>query len=183
VARSKRQPTPGDMIRSLAVILIPVLIIMAIGTRSLGDHPVTVIDYKPVLAKARAEAPYPVLAPVNLPEQWRATRVSWLKVGDPGLNGAPSGRNQWQLGFLAPNDIYVELVQGDLHPDEMVKAQTRDGLPDGESSVNDTRWQRLVTNDDRTRALVSSTSAVTTIVVGDTSYAALESYAATLRTD
>ena len=169
------------MIRSLLVILVPVLIITAIATRTPDAPPITVIDYQPVLARARAEAPYPVLAPVSLPPDWRPTRVSWLKTGAPGLNGEPSPRNQWELGLLAPNDIYIALTQGDRLAQELIKEETRNGAPDGSSRVNATTWQRLVSGDDRTRSLVSSTPTVTTIVAGDTSYDALESYAATLR--
>lgn len=181
MARTKRQPTAGDMIRSLAVILVPILVITALMTRTPDDHPVNVVDYVPVLAEARREAPYPVLAPANLPVEWRPTRVSWTKAGDTGLNEVRSIRNQWQLGYLTPNDIFIGLTQGDLEPRELIKDQTRDGLPDGESHVNEATWQRLVSADERTRSLVLSTAQVTTIVSGDTSYEALESYAVTLK--
>lgn len=171
------------MIRSLAVILVPILVITAIATRNLDDHPVTVIDYAPVLAQARAEAPYAVLAPTQLPADWRAIRVSWIKQEAPGNKQAPSARNQWQLGYLAPNDIYIALVQGDRLVPELIEEETRGGLPDGSSQVNGATWERRVSADDRTRSLVSATDEVTTIVSGDTDYAALEAYAATLRSD
>src|SRR3954452_24913628 len=93
VARSGRQPTAGDMVRSLAVLLVPVLVITFLRTRTPKDVPVTVVSWEPVLATARAEAPYPVLAPANLPTGWRATSVSWVKLGQPALNGGPSPRN------------------------------------------------------------------------------------------
>jgi hypothetical protein len=168
------------MIRSLAVILLPILVITVLLTRNLDDHPVTVVDWQPVLAVARSQAPYPVLAPVNLPPDWRATTVRWVKVGDPYLNGEPAVRNTWQLGFLAPDDIFIGLNQGDRRSEEFIKDQTREGVADGESTVAGQKWQRLVTEDDRTRSLVLTTPQVTSIVVGDTSYQALESYAGTL---
>jgi hypothetical protein len=169
------------MIRSLAVILVPVLLLTVLLTRNLSDAPVTVVDWQPVLKVARAEAPYPVLAPTNLPPEWRATRVNWVKVGAPFVNGDPAVRNTWQLGFLAPDDIYIDLKQGDARPAEFIKDETRSGLPDGESTIDGTAWKRLVSQDERTRSLVLSAPSVTTVVVGDTSYEALESYAATLR--
>lgn len=169
------------MIRSLAVILLPVLVITFIATRNLDDHPVREIDWRPVLAQARQEAPYPVLAPANLPKEWRPTRVSWVKVGEPYLNGQPAARNTWQLGFLAPDNVYIAVNQGDLRPQDFIADVTRDGLPDGQSVVDAKTWERRVSADDRTRSLVMSTAKVTTIVVGDTSYEALESYTATLR--
>jgi len=169
------------MIRSLAVILVPVLLITFLLTRNLSDAPVTVVDWRPVLTVARAEAPYPVLAPTNLPPDWRATRVNWVKTGDPFVNGDPAVRNTWQLGFLAPNDIYIDLKQGDVRSGEFIKDETRSGLPDGESTVAGAAWKRLISEDERTRSLVLSTPSVTTIVVGDTSYEELDSYAATLK--
>lgn len=168
------------MVRSLAVILVPLIIVTVLFTRYLDDAPVTVVDYQPVLAQARADSPYPVLAPANLPSDWLATRVSWVKVGDPGPNRVPSVRNQWQLGYLAPNDIYIAVAQGDLQPQQLISDQTREGVVDGESQVNDATWKRMVSPDDRTRSLVLASPDVTTIVVGDTSYEALETFAGTL---
>ena len=123
----------------------------------------------------------PVLAPTGLPAEWRATRVTWVKAGEPYLNGAPALRNTWQLGFLAPDDVYISLTQGDLQPEELVKDQSREGKPDGESMVDGKAWQRLITDDGRTRSLVLRGPDVTSLVVGDTTHEALESYAATLR--
>lgn len=169
------------MIRSLAVILLPILVITLLFTRNLGDHPVTVVDWQPVLAQARSQAPYAVLAPTNLPETWRPTQVRWVKAGDPYLNGAPAVRNTWVLGFLAPDDTYIAVNQGDSQLPDMVREDTRAGLPDGRSTIAGTGWDRFLTSDERTRSLVLSTPKVTTVVVGDTSYELLESFAATLR--
>jgi hypothetical protein len=169
------------MIRSLAVILLPVLLLTMLFTRNLESAPVTVVDWRPVLAQAREQSPYPVLAPTNLPPEWRSTQVRWVKQGDPYLDGAAAVRNTWQLGFLAPDDTYVALNQGDARPADFIAAQSRDGLPDGQSSIEGATWQRLRTEDGRTRSLVLGTPQVTTLVVGDTSYEALESFATTLR--
>jgi hypothetical protein len=169
------------MVRSLAVILVPVLVITFIATRNLRDHPVTVVDWRPVLAQARQQAPYPVLAPTDLPKEWRPTRVAWVKLGDPVLNGEPAVRNTWLLGFLDPDDIYIALNQGDLKPAEFISDETRQGLPDGQSVLTSGIWERRISPDERTRSLVMSTPKVTTIVVGDTSYASLESYVGTLK--
>jgi len=169
------------MVRSLAVLLVPVLVITFLLTRTPKDVPVTVVSWEPVLATARAEAPYPVLAPANLPTGWRATSVSWVKLGQPALNGDPSPRNAWQLGFLDPSDTFIGLDQGDLKPAEMVADASRDGVPDGQSMVDGQSWQRRVSPDDRTRSLVLTGPKVTTVVTGDVDYADLEAYAGTLR--
>jgi Protein of unknown function (DUF4245) len=182
VARSStREATAGDMIRSLAVIIIPLLLITFFFTRNLDDHPVTVVDWRPTLAQARAEAPYPVLAPVNLPSTWRPTQVSWVKVGEASYNDAPSPRNAWTLGFLDPSDTYISIYQGDRATQAMVNSATRNGLPDGSSTVIGKTWERMVSPDQRTRSLVLVEPEVTTVVAGDVGYSALEAYVGTLR--
>ena len=168
------------MIRSLAVILIPLVIITVLFTDLPKDAQVAEVDWTPVLATAREEAPFPVLAPTNLPPGWRATRVSWVKEGEPVLNGQASARNQWELGILTSDDLYLALVQGDLRPDDLVEKETRAGRSDGESTVSGQVWERRVSSDDRTYSLVLREAKVTTIVSGDVAYPALEAYASTL---
>ncbi len=113
VARTTRQATAGDLIRSLALIVIPLIVIAVIFTDVPDDHPVKEVDWKPVLATARKQAPFDVLAPTNLPEGWRATRVNWVPLGRPYLNAEASPRNLWQIGFLTPDEVYIDLNQGD----------------------------------------------------------------------
>jgi hypothetical protein len=174
--------SPGDMIRTLAVILIPVVIIAVLFTDLPDDKPVTEVEWQPVLAVARRDAPFPVLAPSNLPEGWRATQAEWVKTGEPFRNAAPSVRNQWALGFLTPDDVFIGLDQGDLRPEDLVEEQTREGRLDGQSIVNGQPWERFLSPDGRTRSLVRREPAVTTVVSGDLAYEALEAYASTLAT-
>jgi len=169
------------MVRSLVVILVPLLIITVLFTRDLEDYPATVVDVAPSLAVARKQAPYAVLAPVNLPAEWRPVRVAWEPVGTPVLNGEPSVRNAWNLGYLNPEDIYIALDQGDRLPEDLVDSATRKGEPDGESTVGEAVWQRRISPDERTRALVLTRPDVTTVVSGDTGYEVLEAFASSLR--
>jgi hypothetical protein len=180
VARTTRPATVGDMIRSLALLVIPLAVIAIIFTNVPDDHPVNEVDWKPVLATARKEAPFPVLAPTNLPEGWRATRVAWIPQGRPYLNGQASPRNFWQLGFLTPDEVFIDLTQGDVRVEEMVDQQSRAGIPDGSSFVAGQTWQRLMSPDERTRSLVLRGPNVTTVISADLPYEALEAYAATL---
>ena len=176
---SSRIASTGDMVRSLAVILIPVVIITYFFTRT-PEPPVKTVDWAPVLAQAREQAPFEVLAPRAVPEDWRATRASWVPKGRPALNGDPSPRNLWQLGFLDSTDTYLELDQGDLQGPDLVADKTRDGLPDGQSEVSGQTWERRISADERTRSLTTTSEQVTTVVAGDTSYEALELYVSTL---
>ena len=180
MARTKKPATSGDMIRTLLVIVVPVALIIVFFSRPLPDYPVQEVDWRPVLAEARKEAPYPVVAPEGLPDTWRPTKVAWVAKGEPYLNGDASVRNLWELGFLDPHDIYISLQQGDARPDLFVDDVTRQGIADGQSAVGGQTWVRYLSPDERTRSLVLTSPKVTTIVVGDTTYEALEAFAGTL---
>jgi Protein of unknown function (DUF4245) len=182
MARTTRQATASDMIRSLALIVLPLIVIAVIFTNVPDDHPVKEVDWKPVLTAARGQAPFDVLAPANLPEGWRATRVNWVPLGKPYLNDEASPRNLWQIGFLTPDDVYIDLNQGDAQPQEMVDQQSREGTPDGSSVIAGQTWQRLVSPDSRTRSLVLHGPEATVVVSADLPYEALEAYASTLST-
>ena len=180
MARAKKPATTGDMIRSLLVIIVPLLIITFAFTNLPRDHPVKVVDWVPVLTTARDQAPFPVLAPTSVPAGWRATQVSWAKEGAPGPTGQISPRNQWQLGFLDADDKFIGLSQGDGDIAGFLKVETRAGTADGTSVVGDQTWNRVVSPDERTRSLVRSEPTVTTVVSGDLAYAVLEEYARSL---
>lgn len=182
MARANRMATPGDMIRSLAVILIPLVLLTVLFTNLPDDKPVTEVEWQPILAAARRDAPFPVLAPTSLPKGWRATQAEWVRTGEPFRSGEPSVRDQWSLGFLNADDVFIGLDQGDREPDDLVEEQSRKGTPDGQSTINGQAWARLVSPDGRTRSLVRREPAVTTIVSGDLGYDALEAYASTLAT-
>ena len=109
-----------------------------------------------------------MLAPTGLPPSWRATQAEWVPKGIPYLNDEPSVRNLWQLGFLAPDDIFIAVNQGDALPEQFVADYTREGLPDGTSQIAGQPWERRISPDERTRSLVRTSPAVTTVVVGDT---------------
>ena len=181
MARPKKPSTSADMVRSLAVILIPVVIITLFFTRSPDEPAVQVLDYGPALSQARQQAPYEVLAPAAIPAGWRATKATWLREGAAGLNGDPSPRNQWQLGFLTAEDRYLELAQGDLRGEDLIADRTRGGLADGRSTVGGQEWERQISPDERTRSLVLVSSSVTSIVFGDLPYSQLETFASALR--
>lgn len=175
----------GDMVRSLAVILVPVLVICLLFTINLRDAPVQRVDVGPVLSTARKEAPYPVLAPAGLPDTWVPTRVEWTRQGDPGINGQPSAANRWMNGWLDPDQMYVQIEQRDGSPDLIVREALPESLVEGDSTVTAgdgaQTWQRRLAENGRTRALVLTGKDVTAIVSGDVAYAELEVFASTLR--
>ncbi len=173
---------PIDMLISLAVILVPIVVISWFFTRTPDSPPITRIDYAQTLATARAEAPYPVLAPTNLPETWIPRKVVWAKPGRPGADGQPAVGNTWQLGLLSPEKVYVTITQRDSVHAGLISELSREGVKDGTAQLGGATWERYVSKDGRTRALVKTDGAVVSVVAGDTSYEGLLAFAATLGT-
>ena len=164
------------MVRSLAVILVPLVLITIFFTRNVGAPPVHVVDWKPVLGQARSEANFPIYAPDSVPQGWRVTKVSWVQKGNPDLTGTPVAADQWQLGMLTAQNIYLEIDEQNADSPDFVAANTRKGVKDGQSMITATAWTRLVSDDQRTRSLVTMDNGVTVLVSGDLAYVELESF-------
>lgn len=179
MARPRTHSTVTHMVIAMAVVLVPIALISWFFTR-LPEPLVNVVDPTPVVALARTEATFPVLAPTNLPQGWVATRARWTPEGAPLLNREPAVANTWQLGYLTPQQMYIGLDQRDRLPDLLVGEVTRGGRAAGESSVAGVTWQRYTSADGRTNSLVRRDEQVATVVSGDLPYEALEAFAGTL---
>lgn len=162
------------MVRSLAVLLIPVLVITVLFTRDPEGPPgVEPVDWGAAHSQAVDQAGFTVVAPTNLPQGWTPTRVQW----DEGERG---NDQRWMVGWLSPQQIYFAVEQSNAATQPFVQRVTREGVVDGSSTVAGVKWQRYRSPDDRTRSLVRVDDQVTTVVVADASYEALEAFAGTL---
>ncbi len=179
VAARRPSPTVPQMLVAVAALLIPVVLIYLWFSR-IPEPEARAVDWQPVVAQARAEAPYPVFAPRALPDTWTAVRARWTPQGQPGLNQQPAIGNTLQLGFLTPDRIYIGLDQRDADPQGLIRDAGRGGAPDGESVLNGETWQRYISDDGRTRTLARSAPASTVVVSGDLPYEALEAFVTTL---
>lgn len=169
-----------DMVISLLVLFVPVVLIYWFFTSDPEPEP-ELVNYAPVLALAQEESPYPVLHPVNLPEDWVPVRVAWAADGDSWITNEPAVGNSWQLGYMAPNEIYVAVQQRDRAPVQFIMDVTRDGAPSGETvSLAGREWEQWVSEDDRSRSLVWRDGDLSAVVTGDTDFAQLEAFTATL---
>lgn len=185
MANKQRRNSVGDMVRAMAIILVPILLITWLLTNNLGDYPVEKVDWQPVLERARDDADWPVAAPVGLPEEgrqaWVPTRVSWVKAGARATGGDPSPRNHWRVGMLSPGDIYFEVNQADGDPALFVAEVTRDGEKVGEEAINGRPWERWESADGRTRSLLLRSDPTVTLVTADEEFSALQQFARTLQ--
>ena len=177
--KKKRNATVLHMLVAMAVLFVPVILITQLFTRN-PEPPITPIDWKPVAQRAAADVEYEVLAPANLPEGWIATRARYVPTGRPMLGGDPAAGDTFQLGFLSPEQRYFAIDQRDIAPEPFVASVTREGSPQGSVDALGRTWERMVSEDGRTRSLVSRGADAVTIVSGDLPYEALEAFATTL---
>jgi hypothetical protein len=185
VANKQRRTTVGDMVRSIAIILVPILLISWLLTNDLGDYPVQKVEWQPVLEQARAEAEWPVAAPVGLPEEgrqaWVPTRATWVKTGGRVAGGDPSPRNHWRVGLLSPEMVYHEVNQADGEPALFIADVTRKGRRVGEEAIAGRTWERWESEDGRTRSLLLRSDPTVTMVTADAEFSALQQFARTMQ--
>ncbi|WP_194793100.1 DUF4245 family protein [Raineyella fluvialis] len=182
--RVKKPTTIRDMFLSLAVVLVPLLLLTWLYTNNLPDYPVQAVDPAPAVARARAEAPYPILVPTGLPTGeggWVVTQASWVpKGGRTRAGDAASFTNEWLWGALDLSKTYYAVNESDDEPRRVIQRQSREGDPDGASTVNGRQWERWRSPDGRTRVLVLRENGYTVTVTADASYEGLEALASTL---
>ena len=172
------------MIRSMLIVLVPIMALIWLLTDDLRDYPYESVEWRPTLQTVRDAVDWPVQAPQGLPEGdngWVPTRVSFIPVGDPVLDGSGSLRNHWRVGFLSPGEIYYEINQADDALQQFVQDVTRDGRQVGEEPVGDQMWERWESADGRTRTLVLREGPTVTMVTADVEFVDLQQFAHTLQ--
>lgn len=178
MARSPRlSATSTHMVVAMLVLLIPVIGITVMFTNN-PQPPIPDVAYAPIAERAQEESGFPLLAPASLPEGWVCTKAEWLPAGTPGRADPVIG-DTWSMAFLNPGQMYIGLDQRAEAPELFIEDRTREGTPDGSSTVDGAAWVRYLSSDGVTRSLVLVDETVT-VVSGDLPYSDLESFAATL---
>ena len=174
VARRRRgRETAADMVRSLLVVLVLVFVVVALNAQPEPDQEVRRFDYTAVLAQAREQAPYDVLAPVGLPRSWRATSARTGRDGDAFT---------WHLGLVTPQDDYAAVEQSDGDPEGFLDHVVGAADAAGTVQIGGATWRRLEGGEHEPRALVLDAAPVTTVVAGGASWRELRALAAALPT-
>ncbi|MGW0753114.1 DUF4245 domain-containing protein [Streptomyces sp. NPDC002587] len=165
----KGKQTIWDMVRSLAVIGVVVAGIYLFIPHDENADPTRTVDYRVETLTARRAAPYPVAAPVGLPEDWRATSVSYQR-----KNAAA-----WHLGFLDPGKQYVAVEQSTDTSGKYLGKITQQAKPTGQTQqVGDAAWERW--EGEKYDALVKQEQGYVTVVTGTASFDRLGAMAAAL---
>lgn len=171
-ANRAKARTLTNMFWALLATFIVVAFLMTVTWRP-KEEKVRAVPYTEQLADARAVASW-VRGPDPMPEGWVATNVEFRAPEQSPMT--------WHLGTVTNEKKYVGLEQSNqtaprYQNDELGKTED-----DGTSTIGGVVWQRktLLERKDE-HALVLIGSGVTTIVVGNAGYPALETFAATLR--
>ena len=155
-ANMRRSHSARDMFRSLAVLMIPILVIGAL-LKACGSQDATVIDPTQAIADARAADFFDVVVPRDLPEGWRVVSASFRRAGEVGT---------LRLGYLTPSGDGVQLVLSNAPAADLLAQELgNETRPQGEVSVAGQAWTSSIVRGDE-RALVSTTAARTIVVVG-----------------
>ena len=162
-----------DMVLSLAAVMLAGLVIYYFIPHSAGSGVHAVEGgITSSVDSARRAAPYPVLAPSGLPKGWTATQVNY--------DGMDATNAVWSLGYIDPNRQYVSVQQSNGSAAAFISSVTTSGVKvGGTSTINGATWAHYQGTD--YRALVLETPKVTTVVTGTESFAAMDAFAATLR--
>lgn len=170
--RPRGRQTVGDMVRSLALVLVLVGVAVVFYLAGRPDPVVREVQYTDALALARQSASYDVLAPQPLPDGWRATSARARTEGDA---------TTWHLGLVTAAGSYAAVEQSDGERRDFVDRFAAEARPGGTSTVDGTTWRRLADGSPEERALVRTVDGVTSLVVGSAGWDELEELAASLR--
>lgn len=162
------------MLLSMALIGLLAGFIYLFVPHDESKDPVKPISYDVEVATARRAAPYPVAAPQQLPEGWRATSVWYRAESDLGTH--------WHLGLLDPESEYAAVEQSDHAPEEFIESVTHAAEPVGDvQRVGGQEWQRY--EGEKYDALVLREQGVTTVVTGTAPFRQLAELAGVLRAE
>lgn len=165
----KGKQTVRDMVLSLTVIGIVVGGIYMFIPHDEKADPTRVIDYRVETLTARRAAPYPLAAPVGLPQEWRATSVGFER----------KNANAWHLGFLDPQQQYVSVEQSTDTTAGYIGKVTQKAKATGQTQqVGDRAWERW--DGEQYDALVRQEQGYVTVVTGTGSFEQLGTMAAAL---
>ncbi|MCE7082126.1 DUF4245 domain-containing protein [Streptomyces sp. ST2-7A] len=164
-----------DMVLSMAVLLLGVFFVYLFVPNDPSQDPVRPVEYRVEANTASRAAPYELLTPRDLPEEWRATSVRYRAADEHGA--------VWRLGFMDPENEYAALAQTDTVGGEedapFVVDLTRGARETGETvRIGDREWAWMT--GDRYDALVSTGPDGTVVVTGTAPRERLEFFAGSL---
>ncbi len=164
--------TPGDMLKAVLVLLIPIAILVALYVYFFDGNNVIVIDPSGTYADARASAHFTVVQPVGLPSSWKPVSSTYA-------SGTPS---TLRVGYIAPGGDGFQLVESDQASATLIEAELGAVNPLARSvDEGGLTWGVIKATKHSDLALVNTTSTRTVIIMGQASQSELQQFAAALK--
>lgn len=168
---ARMRQTVGDMVRSLAVVLGVIGLIMLLTWRPNPD-PVREVDPLPQFSLASGQADFTVVVPQV--QGLRATSVRW----------EPTQYSQeepvWHVGYVTVGDEFLKITQSATTSEKFLNNELLGANAEGEKSISNESW--MVFEGPNLRALVNVTPEVTTVVSGTVTLPELEAAVESLTT-
>jgi hypothetical protein len=164
--------TMTNMVWALLACFVVVAFLMIVTWRP-KEEKINAVPYTAQLEDAKKVAPW-VRGPDPMPAGWTATSVEFRTPEQSPMT--------WHLGIVTNEKKYVGLEQSNVTGTKFQSDELGKTTDDGTSTVEGVSWQRKVLQERKgENALVLVGSGVTTIVVGNAGYPALEALASVLR--
>jgi hypothetical protein len=147
----------GDMVRSLAVVLIVVAVTLVIVWRPKPDA-VKPVDPIAAVTLVTMQKEFPPLVPTALPADWTVTSARF----EPTAKS--QGRSVFHIGYVTPSGQYAQVQESTATSAGFLSESTDRGAASGTRVVGSQTWQ--VWNSDERRSLVLADDSHVVVVSG-----------------
>ena len=133
---SRLRTTVRDMILSMALIVLPILLVIWLMPTQTPATPVSAVsaaDYQAMLTAARTDLPFTALGPAGLSTGWELTSDEYQPAGDTAAD--------WHLGYQTPSKKYAEFEQTTESIAEFLSDQSSDATSSATVQVAGGTWQ------------------------------------------
>jgi hypothetical protein len=170
----------GDMLRSMAVVLVVVGAILLVTWRP-APEAVKEVSLEPLVSIASNRADFPIFVAGS---DFQPTSVRWESTQ------ASQGEYVWHVGYVAPGDEYLQLTQSSAEGPAYLAEQTAQGEPLGDFAELPRVVQQLTSkgwvpfegaDSQPRRSLVRTNDGSTTIISGTGPWSQIGDAALSLR--
>ena len=165
----QRSRVGRDMLLSLAVLVIPVLILVAVYETVFSGAAPIAVDPSDTWATARHSATFQVLQPQGLPPKWTVTSATFAS-------------GTVRVGYVTPSGTGLQLVETASPADTFLPAELgADARPGNLVPIGEREWRAYPSVGSGNRALVLVDDGRTVLVIGSARDEDLRTFAGTLR--
>lgn len=160
-SNARLRQTVGDMVRSLAVVIIVVAVTLVIVWRPKPDA-VKPVDPAGAVTQVTMQKDFPPLVPTGLPEEWIVTSGRY----EPTAKS--EGRPVFHVGYVTPSGEYAQVQETSTTSAGFLAESTGKGSASGTRQAGARTWQvwtgdkrtSLVLVDDAHAVIVSGTGGI-----------------------